>query len=170
MNPQANTTSAVPLPVRVATSEDAPRLIALINEAFTIETFLEGTRTDAERLAAMMREGQILVAEDAGGEFLGCVYTAVRADCTRGYLGQLAVNRAHQGRGLARRIVAAGEEHLRGQGCQTVDLTVLNHRTELPPIYRRFGYVEVGTEAFVSSRPLKPGVKCHCIVMSKRLS
>jgi hypothetical protein len=42
-------------------------------------------------------------------------------------------------------------------------------RPELLPLYRRFGYVETGTEEFQSSQALKPGVECHCIVMSKEL-
>jgi GNAT superfamily N-acetyltransferase len=156
-----------PLRVRLATSADRPHLILLINAAFSIETFLEGTRTDEERLAAMMQKGAILIAEDAAGQLLGCVYTEVRGE--RGYLGQLAVDPAHQRKGLAVRLIAAAEEHLRRLGCEAVEITVLNLRPELPPIYRRSGYVESGTEEAHLSRPLKPGVECHFIVMSKQL-
>src|SRR5271169_4672574 len=85
---------------RVATAIDLPRLIELINAAFSLETFLEGTRTDDERLAAMMAKGSIIVAEDGAGQLLGSVYTEQRGK--RGYLGQLAVDPAHQGTGLAR--------------------------------------------------------------------
>jgi predicted N-acetyltransferase YhbS len=156
---------------RLAAPADIPALAAMINSAFAIETFLEGTRTDDERLAAMMRKGIILAAEDSAGRLLGCVYTEVRpaASGTRGYLGQLAVDPAHQGKGLARRIFQAAEEHLRRQGCEAVDITVLSLRPELPPIYRRYGYVETGTEEFRPSRPLVSGAECHCIVMSKQL-
>jgi ribosomal protein S18 acetylase RimI-like enzyme len=156
-----------PLRVRLATDADRPRLIPLINSAFSIETFLEGTRTDEERLAEMMRKGAILAAEYRSGQLLGCVYTEVRG--RRGYLGQLAVDPAHQGTGLARRIVAAAEEHLRRQGCEAVEITVLSLRPELPPIYRRFGYLETGTAEAHLSRPVKPGVECHFIVMMKEL-
>ena len=51
--------------VRLATEADRPRLIPLINSAFAIETFLEGTRTDEECLAGMMQKGTILAAENA---------------------------------------------------------------------------------------------------------
>jgi ribosomal protein S18 acetylase RimI-like enzyme len=156
-----------PIRIRLATGADRPRLIPLINSAFSIETFMDGTRTDEDRLAAMMRKGVILAAEDGGGELLGCVYAEVRG--ARGYLGQLAVGPAHQGLGLARLIVAAAEERLRRQGCEAVDITVLSLRPELPPIYRRFGYVETGREEFHPSRPLKSGAECHGIVMSKSL-
>jgi predicted N-acetyltransferase YhbS len=155
------------LRVRPATAADRPALIPLINSAFSIETFLEGTRTDEVRLAAMMQKGVVLVAEDGLGQLLACVYTEVRG--ARGYLGQLAVAPAHQGAGLGRFIVEAAEEHLRRQGCEAVDISVLSLRPDLRPIYRRFGYIETGTEEFRPSRPLKSGVECHCIVMSKQL-
>jgi GNAT superfamily N-acetyltransferase len=152
---------------RLAAESDRARLIPLINAAFAIETFLEGTRTDEERLAAAMRKGSILLAEDGGGRLLGCVYAEMRGE--RGYLGQLAVDPAHQGAGLGRLIVEAAEEHLRRQGCAAVDISVLSLRPELLPIYRRFGYVETGVEEFNPSRALKSGGTCHCVVMSKQL-
>ena len=162
-----NAISGSPIRFRLAAEADHPRLIPLINSAFAIETFLEGTRTDDERLAATMQKGSILVAEDAGDQLLACVYTEVRG--TRGYLGQLAVDPAHQGTGLGIRIVGAAEEHLRQQGCEAVGISVLSLRPELLPLYRRFGFVETGTEEFGPSRALKSGTECHCIVMSKPL-
>ena len=152
---------------RLATPQDCAQLVPLINTAFSIETFLESTRTDEQRLTAMMQKGAILVAEGADGCIIGSVYSEVRG--RRGYLGMLAVDPSRQRLGLSRRIVAAAEDHLRLSGCEAVDITVLSLRPELPPIYRRFGYVETGTEPFIPSQPLKPGLECHCIVMSKRL-
>ena len=55
------------------------------------------------------------------------------------------------------------EEFLQG-------ITVLSLRPELPPIYRKLGYAETGTEEFHRSQPLKSGVVCHAIVMSKALT
>ena len=152
---------------RVAEAADRPRLIQLINAAFSIETFFEGTRTDEERLAAMMAKGRILMAEDGEGRLLASVYIERRGK--RGYLGMLAVDPARQGEGLGRCMVQAAENRFREQGCEAVGITVLSLRPELLPLYRRFGYVETGTEEFKPSRPLRPGVQCHCIVMSKRL-
>lgn len=152
---------------RIAEESDRPRLIAMINAAFAIETFLEYERTDDARLAAMMQKGAILLAEDASGTLLGSVYMEERG--ARGYLGMLAVDPAHQQFGLGRRLTKAAEDRLRALGCEGVDITVLSLRPELPPIYRRFGYVETGTEAFVPAHPLKEGLACHCIVMSKDL-
>jgi ribosomal protein S18 acetylase RimI-like enzyme len=102
--------NAPDLRFRVATDADRQRLISLVNSAFSIETFLEGNRTDDERLAAMMQNVSILLAEDGSGQLLACVYTEVRGP--RGYLGQLAVDPAHQGKGLGRIMVEAAEERL----------------------------------------------------------
>jgi ribosomal protein S18 acetylase RimI-like enzyme len=167
MRDKATSTSGAPIRVRLATEADRARLIPLVNAAFSIETFLEGTRTDEERLTATMRKGDILVAEDRGDEPVGCIYTEVRGE--RGYMGMLAVDPARQGTGLASLIVRAAEEHLRGQGCVAVDISVLSLRPELLPLYRRFGFVETGREEFAFSRELKPGAECHCIIMSKPL-
>lgn len=152
---------------RLAEAGDRAQLIPLINAAFAIESFLEGTRTDEPRLAAMMEKGSILLAEDGNGQALGCVYTELRGE--HGYLGMLAVDPAHQTKGLARKIVAAAEECFRELGCVAVEISVLNLRPELPPIYRRYGYVETGTEQFSMSRILKDQAECHCIVMTKTL-
>lgn len=156
-----------PLRIRLAADADRAQLVPMINSAFTVEGFIEGTRTDDERLAAMMQKGDILVAEDGTGTLLACIYAEVRG--TRGYLGMLAVDPASQGTGLGGWLVGAAESHLRGHGCEAVDLNVLSLRPELQPIYRRLGYEENGTEKFNPSRPLKDGIECHCIVMSKQI-
>ena len=122
----------------------------MINAAFTVETFLEGTRTDLDRLSAYFRKGEFLLAEDASGQLIGSIYTELRP--LRGYLGMLAVAPAHQRAGHGRTLMLAGEEHLRGKGCVAVDICVIAWRTELPPIYRSFGYVETAIEDFQPSQ------------------
>jgi ribosomal protein S18 acetylase RimI-like enzyme len=155
------------LVVRLATDADKTRLNLLVNSAFSIETFLDGTRTNEESLAAMMRKGAILAAEDGDGRLIGCVYTEVRGE--RGYLGMLTVDPARQRTGLGTRIMRAAEDHLRSHGCQAVDIIVLSLRSELPPIYRRYGFVETGTEPYDLGRTITSGEDCHFIVMSKDL-
>jgi predicted N-acetyltransferase YhbS len=160
--------SATSLRIRLATSADLPRLVPMINAAFTVETFLEGTRTDVDRLSAYMLKGEVLLAEDDSGQLIGSIYTELRG--ARGYLGMLSVAPAHQRAGHGRTLMLAGEDYLRGKGCNAVDICVIAWRTELPPIYRRFGYVETAIEDFNPSQKLKPGTPpCRSILMSKPL-
>ena len=153
--------------IRLATPADIPAMLPIINDAFAIETFLEGTRANEDQLSNMMRRGEFLLGYHGSDELAASVYVELRG--TRGYFGMLAVAPAHQGQGFARGMVEAAEVHCRHRGCTTMDLTVLSLRPELPPFYAKFGYVETGTEEFRPSRPLKDDVACHCIVMSKPL-
>ena len=166
-SPMTEDTSHASLHTRPATPADLPGLVKIINAAYSIESFLEGTRTDLAHLTASLQTGTILVLEEADGNPLASVYAEVRGE--RGYLGILAVDPAHQGRGLARLVVEAAAEHLRRQGCRALDISVLSLRPELLPIYRRFGVVETGTEEFHYPRTFRDGARCHCIVMSKEL-
>lgn len=158
--------------VRLATSGDTAAIIALVNTAFRLERFFEGTRTDAERMKTMRDQGQFLVIEDdvledETGRIVASIWVELRGE--RGYLGMLAVHPERQGSGLARAMMQAAEDHSRQHGCKFTDLTVLSLRPELLPLYRKLGYVEIGTDEFHPSRPLKPGVECHCVKMAKAL-
>ena len=66
-------------------------------------------------------------------------------------------------------MVNAAENYFRERDCKGVDLVVVTLRPNLPPFYRKLGYVETGTEQFRPSRTLRAGLACHCIVMSKEL-
>ena len=153
--------------IREATAADGAELIALINSAFSVETFLQGSRTNEQRLAAALENGTILVAEDHDGRLLASVYTELRGK--HGYAGMLAVDPRLQGLGLGQRMMRAAEERFREHGCDAVEITVLSLRPELMSIYRRFGFVETGAEPFHDAHRLEPGLECHCIVMRKPL-
>jgi ribosomal protein S18 acetylase RimI-like enzyme len=155
------------LKIREATAEDQTALIALINSAFSVETFLQGTRTNEQRLNAALEDGTILVAEDHESRLLASVYTELRGN--HGYAGLLAVDPDHQGLGLGQQMMQAAEARFRSHGCDAVEITVLSLRPELLPVYRRFGFVETGTGPFHDAHRLAPGLECHCIVMRKPL-
>lgn len=142
--------------------------IPLVNDAFSVETFFEGTRTDEAEMTKRLSTGTFLVAKEAETDrTIALVYAEVEG--ARGYFGMLSVDRARQGSGLGRRMIEAAEEHCRRAGCTHIDIHVLSLRTELPPFYRKFGYVETGTEELHAVHDLKTGLKCHVIVMSKPL-
>jgi GNAT superfamily N-acetyltransferase len=153
--------------IRAARAGDAASIISVTNAAFAVETFLEGTLTDERRLAAMLQQGTLLVAEDCPGHIVASIYEEVRG--ARGYFGVLAVDPQQQGRNLGRAIVHAAENYCRKQGCEAMDITVLNQRPELLPFYQRLGYAITGTEESHSSQPVKAGIECYCIGMSKVL-
>ncbi|HUG52316.1 MAG TPA: GNAT family N-acetyltransferase [Vicinamibacteria bacterium] len=150
---------------RPAALEDAPRIAALINAAYQVERFfVEGDRTSAEEVASLLGRGSFLLAED-GEALVGCVYAEPRGE--RGYFGLLSVDPGRQVQGLGRRLVAAAEDLLRQKGCRAVEILVVNLREELPPFYRRLGYVEEARVPFPPAvRLLRP---CHFISMAKRL-
>jgi len=152
---------------RIASPEDAPRLIPMINRAFSVEEFMGGTRTDGARLAHAMGKGQILMAEDAEGRLLGSLFMEFRKDS--GYLGMLAVDPEAQRMGIARRLTAEAERRLCAAGLRQVEIIVLNMRPELLPVYRSWGFAVSGTVEFEPSRPVQAGVEIHGIRMEKRL-
>lgn len=153
--------------IRIADSDDISGMIAMINAAFVVENFIEGTRTDPQRMSTLMHKGEFLVAQDDNAKILGSVYVEIAAE--RGYLGMLAVDPNRQGTGLGRKLVQAAEDHCRDRGCTYMRLTVLSQRLPVLSFYRKLGYQEAGNEEFRPSRPLKAGIECHGIVMMKQL-
>jgi GNAT superfamily N-acetyltransferase len=157
--------TAKDMTTRPATPEEAPDLAKLISLAYRVEDFFKiGDRTDAEDVRGRMQDGVFLVLEDAG-VLAGCVYVKRHEDI--GYFGMLSIDPARQGQGLGKRLIADAEQFCRDAGCQVMELEVVNLRTELPPFYRRFGYIEAGTRPFPDHERAK--LPCYFIVMSKPL-
>jgi ribosomal protein S18 acetylase RimI-like enzyme len=158
--------------LRVARVDEAPAVAALVNAAFQVEAFFKrGNRTDATEVGDLMTRGEFLVldepqaAGDSGTGLPACVYVRMNGD--RGYFGMLSIDPRFQGRGLGRSMVAAVESRFRAQGCQAVDIQVVNLRKELPPFYGRLGYVSSGTLPFPDDGSATQ--PCHFVVMTKRL-
>jgi|HubBroStandDraft_6_1064221.scaffolds.fasta_scaffold228026_1 GNAT superfamily N-acetyltransferase len=151
--------------VRRAVDGDAEAITKLVNAAFIVERFfIDRDRIDAVKVREMMGTGAFLLIED-GEKLLACVYVEIRGE--RAYFGLLAVDPARQGEGLGRRMMLEAEGCARAAGCSFGDLRVVNLRTQLPPFYRRLGYVETRTEPFAAAA--EPNQPCHFIVMSKEL-
>jgi GNAT superfamily N-acetyltransferase len=158
------TQDATSLTMRLASIKDQPSMVSLINEAFVVETFLEGERTSAPELREMFETGEFLLAI-ANGVMVASVYTEVRGE--NGYFGMLAVRASQQGTGLGRSMIQAAEQHCRAKGCTRMELTVLSLRAELPSLYRKFGYTETSREPFQTTRLLDGYPPCELIHMSK---
>lgn len=151
--------------VREATAADVPEIVSLINRAFAVERFFKNAdRTDVAALQQYMKEGKFLLLHD-GGKLIACGYVRITGD--RAYLGMLSVDPARQQSGLGTRMMREVETYVRAAGCRALDIRIVNLRTELPPIYRKFGFVETGTVA--ADRTAKFTQPVHFITMSKGL-
>lgn len=153
------------LRLRDATAADAAAIADLVNRAFLVERFfVDGDRTSAPAVVRLLETGTFLLAE-ADGRLVACVYIEPRGD--RAYFGMLSVEPSRQGEGLGRRLIAEVEERCRRQGCRVMEILVVDVREELPPLYRRLGYVEAGTEPFPDTE--RPKRACQFIRMEKPL-
>ena len=76
---------------------------------------------DVERLIEQTPSA-LFVAETAGGEIVGALIAGW--DGWRGNMYRLAVHPGHRRQGIARRLIDAGEEHLRGLGTRRVTALV----------------------------------------------
>ena len=147
--------------VRRATAADAAALATLVNRAYAVEAFfVDGNRTSASEIEALMDRAEFLVLEHEGG-LAAAVYVELH-----GYFGMLSVEPALQGLGLGTRLVRIAEALCEAQGCRTVSLRIVNVREELGRWYRSLGYHEVGTAPY-EHRPVKR--PCHFVDMRKEL-
>ncbi len=152
--------------IRKAGKDDLSAILSLVNEAFVVERFfLARERTNSEQLSQLFEKGVFLLAEDSSRALAGLIYVELRGE--RGYFGMLSVDPQRQRAGLGKLLVAAAEDYARQRGCEAMEITVVNLRTELPPFYSRLGYAETGTA------PLHEGMRvtqpAHLIRMSKPL-
>src|SRR5262245_25115125 len=127
-------------PAVIASADDIPALVRVINEAYEVEKFfVSGDRTDVATVRRLMTSGAFLVRRE-DDDLTGCVYVELRGP--RAYFGMLSVDPSRQGTGLGRHLVGEAEQFARDHGCEAMDIRVVNLRTELPPFYRKLGYIE----------------------------
>lgn len=150
--------------IRVARPGDTAAIVALVNEAYRVESFfVQGNRVEAPEIRELTSAGELLVAEQ-DGQVVACVHVSVRGE--GGYFGMLAVHPRVQGQGVGHRLIAAAEARGREAGARRMDIKVVNLRTDLLPLYQRLGYLAIGTEPYTHRSVLRP---CHFILMTKLL-
>ncbi|MGB6610754.1 MAG: GNAT family N-acetyltransferase, partial [Acidobacteriaceae bacterium] len=151
-----------------AQESDLPALLVMINAAFEIERpFKLEPRLDAEHARHYFRKGRFLLAEDDAG-LAGCVL--VELDGEVAHLGLLSVDPSRQKTGLGRRLTTAAEDFARDQGALRMELTVVSLRTDLPPYYRKLGYIEAGEEPMPEEWASRINRPCHFIRMARSLA
>jgi ribosomal protein S18 acetylase RimI-like enzyme len=159
----------IQLTARTATEVDIPELVRVINAAYRVEDFfIDGDRTHADDIRERMADPGmriIVVDRDDSGSLAGCVLVDVHDN--RGHFAMLSVDPPLQGRGVARILLNAVEEHCRSQGCEALDLEIVDLREELPAFYERLGFKPVRTAPFPEQRKLtRPA---HLVIMRKTL-
>ena len=155
---------------RIATAGDVAELVRVINLAYRVEDFfIDGNRTDADDIAARIDvPGACFIVLDSTDDKSLAAAVWLEIHDERGHFALLSVDPAQQGRGLARILVNAVEEHCRNAGCTDLDLEVVDLRLELPAFYSKLGFVTTGTAPFPDTSKLRRDA--HLILMTKSLS
>jgi len=126
-----------------------------------------GDRTDAADVRQRFAAGMFFVIDDPAhrNRLLGSVFCSM--ENSRGYMGLLAVDPDAQGKGHSRALLAAVEQRSRDAGCNFLDITVVNVREDLFPIYARLGFAACDVLPFpVPERARQP---LHLVKMTKPL-
>jgi ribosomal protein S18 acetylase RimI-like enzyme len=153
--------------LRLATFEDADRLVPFINRAFAADNYFKRTeRTNSSQIKEYLRKGFFLLLEDAEGVF-GLVYTELREN-SRGYIGMIATDPDRQRGGIGTHLLQIGEEFCRKRGYHVIEISVVNLRPDLVAWYQRKKYQIVGEAPYV--RPEVLILACHFILMEKSLA
>jgi len=154
--------------IRSASTDDIPVITDVINAAFAVESFfVQGDRISRDGVEKLFETGKLFVAESSDAVIVAAVYVEIRGD--HGYFGVLSVAREHRGKGLGGRMIGVAENYAREHGCRQMDLSLVDLRTELPPMYRKFGYEISGTAPASEELQQKATMPCYFIHMSKPL-
>ena len=128
------------LVIRSAASGDCRALEGLIGQL----GYEAGEAEVAQRLAAMEREGRLVLVAELGGQAVGCLSTSVMRVLHRpapvGRISMLVVDAAVRGQGIGAALVRAAERALAAAGCRLVEVTSNQQRVDAHRFYERLGY------------------------------
>ena len=122
--------------IRKMRSMDLPRVMQIEQTTFTMpwsETTFRGLlrRTDSDLYVAELQ-----------GVLVG--YTVFWAVTDQGELGNVAVAKAYQGRGIGRKLVEAVLARAAERGVREIFLEVRKSNAGAQSLYRHFGFIEIG--------------------------
>ena len=147
---------------RPAVTADTDPLVDLVTSAYRGEAsrggwtteahLLEGQRIDADLLAEDLGnpDGRVLVWEEShdesgDGEIVACCNLVRKGDGIV-YFGMFAVSPSRQGAGLGKQILAEAERMARDEwSASSLEMTVLEPRTDLLAFYGRRGFAATGS-------------------------
>ncbi len=140
--------------IDIASNQDIPALVALINSAYrgegskqgwtTEADLIQGLRTDEDNLAEVINDPAttFLKYTNEEGKIIGCIRLQQQQD--RLYLGMLTVSPALQAQGLGKKMLKAADELALAKKCRAIFMTVFSVRPELIAWYERHGYQKTG--------------------------
>ena len=128
-----------------------PRVCDILHSAFAahdgrIDPPSGAHRETPETLATKLERETLLVARDTDGGIVGCIFCTIESPDVA-YIGRLAVEPGHQGRGIARALLLASIAWAREQGAARVGLGVRVELTENIAFFERHGFLITGAEA-----------------------
>lgn len=140
----------------IATDADVDAVAALVNSAYRGESsragwtteadYLEGQRTDAERLRADLAAkpgAALLTLRDDDGTLLGSVWLEPRG-VDVWYLGMFTIRPDLQSGGLGRMLLDEAERFAKARGARRMQMTVIQLRAPLIAWYERRGFRATG--------------------------
>ncbi len=144
------------MPVSIASPEDIPVLVTLINSAYRGEESKKGWTTEADMVggdlrtdAANMQElmqlpnAVFLKYTSPENKIEGCVFVDKR-EPGKLYLGMLSVPPALQAKGIGKQLMMGAAGYARAQNCSAIYMRVISIRYELIAWYERQGYYPTG--------------------------
>jgi len=135
--------------LRAGTAADIDDVPALWRRA---ETGPSTTETADDVRWLLERDPEALLVADADGEIVGSLIAGW--DGWRGTFYRLAVDPAHRRRGLATRMVRAGEERLRALGAKRLNAIVESEEADAMAFWASAGYeLQTARSRFVKNIP-----------------
>ena len=94
----------------------------------------------------------VFVAEELGGRVVGYVTTRLSATSRIGWVPNLAVDPAHQGKGLGRTLLEHAIEFFREQGMEVAKIETLEQNPVGQNLYPSLGFIEVARQIHYAMR------------------
>ena len=151
-----------PLTIRAAEAADVDSLLALVHSAYRGPSGREGWTSEADLIDGPRTTRALLAADVAdptitilvAGDLVGCAAVTLASGASTASFGMFAVRPGTQRGGVGSTLLQAAEDHARDRGATTMEMCVIDRRTELIAWYERRGYVRTG-----ESRPFPYGAE-----------